>query len=376
MQIPRILTVGLVCAALLGLTGCGPPEQHGGATALVIGNRQNMPAPLLTQAASAALNAAIERGDRLVIVSVTGDPKMVAKSDLACTHGTTKACEQFTKKLLKEIPSIVTKYPADAGEASLFSAIKVARDNISSLPGPKQIITIDSGLDTTGPLSLKDLSVLDSDPVTIGKKLKAGHYSPDLNGISVLMTGLGQTAAPQGRLTSPDSARLTALWTDVLAEAGAVKPIQIASDSLPAGRRAASLPTVGVTKRPAPPDPRNLCRQFKFNEAQLGFASDSATFIDRHRARDALRGLAKGLKQTGFNIVLTGTTAYKENNPSNPLSKARANAAKGILVELGVPGQRILTQGVGIDWTGYHAPNGPVEAISMRLVLMDPTCPR
>lgn len=376
MHVLRILTVGLISAGLLGLTGCGPPEQHGGATALVIGNRQNMPAPTLTQAASAALKGAIERGDRLVIVSVTGEPRVVAQSNLACPHGTTKACEQFTKQRLAEIPSIVTKYPADAKEASLFSAIKVARDNISSLAGPKQIITIDSGLDTTGPLSMKDLSVLDSDPVAIGKELKAGHYSPDLNGISVLMTGLGQTAAPQGRLTSPDSARLTALWTDVLAEAGAVKPIQIASDSLPAGPRAASLPTVGVTKRPAPPNPKNLCRQFRFNETQLGFAPDRATFIDRNRARDALRELAKGLKQTGFNVVLTGTTAYKENNPGNPLSKARANAAKGVLVELGVSGQRILTQGVGIDWTGYHHPDGPVEAISMRLVLMDPTCPR
>lgn len=378
MRNTRLIATALVCASSLGLSGCdlgGEPPGNGGATALVIGNRQNMPAPALTQAARAALEAAIERGDRLVVVSVTGEPKVVAQSDLSCPWKSTEGCKKFLEDNLERLPAIVTRYPADAKEASLFAAIKVARDNLDSLPGPKQIITIDSGLDTAGPLALNDLSVLDTDAAELGKELKMERYSPDLTEISLVMTGLGQTVAPQGRLTAPDAARLNALWTAVLQQAGA-KQIQVASDSLPTGPRPVSLPVVSVTKRPSPPSPENLCGQFRFNEAQLGFEPNKATFADRNRARAALRDLAKALQRTGFNVVLTGTTAYKESKPGNPLSKARAAAAKEVLVELGVQAQHVLTQGVGINWSGYRPPDGPVEAMKMRLVLMDPTCPR
>lgn len=374
------IAIGLASVCLLSLSGCNkgdPGDKPQGATALVIGNRQNMPRPGLIAAAAEALTTAVERGDRLVIVSVTGDPKVVGRSSLACPYKTTEGCKEFTRDTLAQIPQIIGKYPADTAESSLLAAIKVAKENISAATGPQQIITIDSGLDTAGPLALTDLSILDADLRALGAGLAKNGYAPDLKNVSVLMTGLGQTMAPQQKLTAPDSKRLSELWATVLEQAGAKKAvIRIVQETLPDQTTNASLPRVSVTKRPADPPPPNLCRQFDFNEAELGFVSDKAVFVNRAKAKKALQGLGSALIKTRLNVVLTGTTAYKETNPANPLSNARAALAKSVLVEIGVPPARILTQGVGISWPGYKDPKyNPLAEVRMRLVLAKPTCP-
>ncbi|MFC5262294.1 OmpA family protein [Kribbella qitaiheensis] len=372
----HLVVAWLALAATLGLTlsGCTPPEQTG-ATALVIGNRQNMPRPALLQTAADALSKAIKRGDRLVVIAVSGEPQIVAKSDLRCPYDNKPSCAKYTKDKLAAIPGVVAKYPATATESSLLAAINLARDNIANTTGPKQIITIDSGIDTVAPMPLTDLSVLAADQPTIAKGLANNGFSPNLSGISVLMTGLGQTMSPQPKLTSPEIARLQTLWTAVL-DAAHVDNVEIDPAALPQGTRDATLPRVTPAKQPPPPETEDPCKEFSFNESDLGFEPDRATFRDHARAKAALSGIARVLVKTGLNVVLTGTTAYRETNPDNPLSNARATAAKNILVELGVPAKRILTQGVGIAWHGYRDPgHNPVDEIKMRLVLVRPTCP-
>lgn len=381
---PRIALVATTGTVLLGLVlgGCSAPEfASGDATVLIVGNRRNAPPPELTGDALEAVNDAIDRGDQLVIVSESGEPRTVEDSDAAGCPGVKNqiACEKRRKNLKARIASILGDYPATAGGSSLLRSLAVASEAVESVHGTKRFIVLDNGIDTSPPLRLTDLSVLDWDPQRIVGGLRANRQLPDLPGVSVLFSGLGAVAAPQRALSGKDGANLARLWTAVLKQAGASleKPLKAsAASAAPERTDLADGAEVAVAKRRPPPPPINICRRFQLNEAQLGFMSDEANFVDRDRAKDAVRAYAQALKKSGLATTVTGTTAYAEKDPKKPLANDRAEAVERLLVFFGVSSEKILTQGVGIDWSGYKDPKGDVAAeIKMRLVLMDAHCP-
>lgn len=368
----RVITaLGVALLALLG--ACSPPPSEHGATALVIGYHRNGPQPALVGTLPDQLTTAMRRGDDLVVVSVSGRSTVKASDSLACPYANNDACQQFEDSVTTQLASVVTKYPADQPEADLLGAINTARDALSSAAGPKQLIVIDNGLSTSGALDLRQLDVLNGDLDDLAQQYATKGLIHSLSGYKVTFSGLGQVADDQ-QLPDPYPAKLQYLWQAMVRAAGAS---DVTADVTPLPARAASLalPAVTVAKLPPSVIPTDICESFDLAADRLGFVANEATLRQPDAARTLLKPLADQLIATSLSVVLTGTTAY-DDGPTHGLSNARAKAIKGILGELGVPADKILTQGVGINWDGYNDPQGnPQKERAMRLVLIKVNCP-
>lgn len=372
--IRAVATIPLALAPLLA--ACDPPlPETGGATALVIGYHKNAPQPAIVGSVNERLRTAITRGDNLVIISVTGSSKVVASDSMACPYSNEPACRTFRNDIVRQIAGTVTKYPADREQADLIGALNLARDSLSSAKGPKQIIVIDNGLSTAGPLILKTFEDLDGNPDDLARQYAAKGILHSLAGYSLTFSGLGQTGDDQ-RLPEPYPAKVQNLWKTMATSAGA-QDVNLDLTPLPARPSSVSLPSVTVVGPPKKGPTDVVCDSPQALRAdQLGFVADEATIRNPKSAKALLTSLAQEMrKKTALTVVLTGTTAYDDGG-GRALSEARAAAVKEILVDLGVDDARILTQGVGIDWDGYIPPGGnPQKERDMRLVLIKVNCP-
>lgn len=386
-RLRRSIAAGMVATLLLSMVGCGEEiRRDHGATALIIGNRQNAAAPQLA-AENKTINAAIDRGDRFFVIAESGTPDEQPAVDQTAECVKVRsaiACDKFRDDFKAGFATGVQGIRANSPEASLMKSLYVAAkalngDNSGDLTGPKQLIIVDSGIDTAQPLSIRDLDVVDWDPrVVIDAIKKVKGDLPNLKGVEVQLIGLGAVADPQKPLTGDQQHKLGKLWQTVLTESGAqvltAPPTEVPN---PVAARTDLRPAfpVSIAKRNPSPPP-TPCKTFSLNEAVLGFEPDQATFYDKEKARRAVAKYAKDLIRAGVGVALTGTTAYQEKNPRNPLSHARAEAVRDLLVDLGVPKSKIVTQGVGNNFPGYKDPQGdPVAEIKMRLVIVDPLCP-
>ena len=386
-RLRRSIAAVMVTALLMSMAGCGEEiRRDHGATALIIGNRQNAAVPQLA-AENKAVDAAIGRGDRFFVIAESGTPDeqpgvdqtaecVKFKSAIACN----KVRDDFKTGFAANVQGIQAGSP----EASLMKSLYVAGralngDNSGDITGPKQLIIVDSGIDTAPPLSMRDLDVLNWDPrVVIDAIKEAKNTLPNLKGVKVQLIGLGAVADPQKPLTGDQQSKLIRLWRIILTESGAQltnehgsevpEPVEARTDLKPAYR-------VHIAKRKPSPPPAP-CKTFSLNEAALGFKPNVATFYDKEKARKVVAKYAKDLIRAGVGVALTGTTAYPETDPRNPISNARAEAVRDLLIDLGVPKSKIVTQGVGINFPRYKDPHGdPVAEIKMRLVIVDPLCP-
>ena len=86
-----------------------------------------------------------------------------------------------------------------------------------------------------------------------------------------------------------------------------------------------------------------------YNFDRITFATGSAT-IDREKSKDQLSNITEILKSyESMTIKIGGYTDNTGNPDANlTLSAARANAVKKALVDAGIDGSRIATEGYGI----------------------------
>lgn len=382
----RLAAALALCIIASTITACGEePIRENGATVLVIGNRQNSAVPQVTKDMQAAVNAGIDRGDVIIMIPVQGDithATVLVDNQAQCLEANgakqNKATCDQTRQSLKAMDVLargleVTK--ASREEASLFKALRQAGEELKTFTGPKQIIVMDSGIDTAAPLTMTNLGVIGYAPQTLVDALKnAKEPLPDLAGASVRFAGVGVVAEPQTPLTAAQITQLKELWHAIVKEGKADKIDMGSTDSRAAEPVRANLPRVTVAT--PPPSPQSEpCSAILFNEGEIGFQSDKADFVDQAGSAGRMKAYADKLRQLGVGVLVTGTTAYQERDPANPLSNARAGAVKSLLVANLVPAERIRTQGVGINWSGYQDPKGdPIKEISMRVVILKPDC--
>jgi hypothetical protein len=95
----------------------------------------------------------------------------------------------------------------------LLAAIDLAARSVTDAAGPKTIVVIDSGLQTTGALRFQDQdgALLNANPDEVVDLLRRIQQLPNLTGMQVVSNGLGDTAAPQQPLPAPARAVLVAL---------------------------------------------------------------------------------------------------------------------------------------------------------------------
>ncbi|MFG1926552.1 OmpA family protein [Cryptosporangium sp. NPDC048952] len=348
----RLLSAAWVTAGVLVLTGCfeAPDAPHEpGALALVIGNRSNMPLPVLPKRVVDIIEDSILSKDTVYLVAVSGEPKLVRQLKIEHDCDSKKACDTEVGKQTQAIARAIEDAKAEAPEADTLGAIGIAADNLSAFTGsgPKQLVVVDSGLQTAGEMPLQDPGAMAADPKAVATALKKAGSLDSLKGVNVLFTGLGSTVKPQTPLPAGKRSTLKKLWQTVL-EAGGAK-VQIDTAQLVDNPPLGGLPAVTEVpvEEPKPPVPLPCIR---VREDQIGFLPDEATFRDDAAAEDVLRPTAEKLKAESASATLTGTTAVPDRTG---LSLRRAEAVKARLVNLGVPADSLETRGVGINFDGF-----------------------
>ncbi|MEJ2888077.1 OmpA family protein [Actinomycetospora aeridis] len=395
-----VLAAGLVTVLVAGCSsgsdaGGGFGSTGGGAGALscpvpvgpmafAVSGRANSPEPGLPQSVQDATISVLSRAvdedyqPRITLIDLDGRPTSAGSETYSSDAGNAIAAEDDRNQFLGGFGEALTGMRAQAPEADVLSALDLAgRSAGGNRPGT--VVLVDSGLSTVAPLDFRQRGLLDAPPAETVEALRASNALPGLQGVTVVLAGLGDVAEPQTALSPAQRSSLVALWTAV-AEAGGASCVAVVDE--PRGGEAPSdVPPVSVVDVPPPPRITPGQTTALPDDNSVGFQPDTAEFRDRNAARGVLTPFAQFLTESpGRRLALTGTSA-RAGTPAGQvdLSTRRAEAVKALLVELGAPADRISTRGVGSQFPGYVndvGPDGrqlPGPASANRTVIVEPT---
>jgi outer membrane protein OmpA-like peptidoglycan-associated protein len=354
------------------------PSQPGGPVTIAVGARANSPAPMLPPPIVGLMREAAKQGHTISLVRVDGSPTVAFQGTFQTDAANDVARESELDGFLKQTQDLVGKLKPKAPEADVLAALNEAA---RITPEGGTVVLLDSGLQTAGQLRFQDQGTFGADPTEVVDYLGTRGLMPKLVGRSVVLVGIGNTAEPQTALDPSSRTKVTALWQTVVssAEASCVEVLDTAASRTSV---ATDVPVTAVTVPTVPPF--QPCGETVLRDGDtVGFLPDKAVFREPAAARKTLQELAT-LVITGRQLVeLIGTTAKAGSSEAYriELSNRRAAAVKNVLVELGVPADRITTRGVGATWpdrVNDIAPDGsliPTAAALNRSVIVRLSCP-
>jgi hypothetical protein len=349
MAVAIAAVTGVVVVIINAISNDDSSPPASGDLAIVIGAHSNAPMPKLVGRMLSTAEVAVRNRQSIKLILNSGSPQVLDPYRGDCINSF--ACQQDTARL----ESLVERESSSSPGNNLLDAIDVASRALSDETGTKTLGIIDSGLQTAWPLQFQDSSTLiDADAGDIVQYVESKGPLPNLKGIHVILSGIGDTAAPQGPLNIGQRDALVGIWTAICNAAGAAS---VYSERFPLTTAPhvgqAPVPTVSISS-PAIPASVGPASRFVVPDKVLGFIPDTANFIDRGATLDLLKPIAVAMSTLHGNLLLTGTTA-KSGTVAGQLSisLARANAVERVLVELGVPAARITTRGVGTNNPGY-----------------------
>ena len=313
---------------------------------IVAGNTANSPKPQFQKHSVAYdyLKNSIANYANIKVVSAASD---LSVKNIEIGRNETNDAEGYIKSInnaIDEVNNKIGETPKSNG-ATYYEAIsKAGRDAMSSKTMAlnsknnndegSAIIVLGSGLSDGGILNFADYNLLSqkADDITTAME-KADQLKNNLSGLRTIWSGLGQTMAPQEKLSDADIENLKNIYSTVFNKRG----INIIFDEtiIPSE-------TIENNKYTVKPTPlSNSCLPFiELSDEQLSFKADSAELTDTVAARNAL---AKVISSAGTcpdkKIVVTGYMAAgncsgKPNNPT--LSGLRAETVKSFLQSHGV----------------------------------------
>ncbi|MGY1696802.1 OmpA family protein [Geodermatophilus sp. SYSU D00814] len=345
----RLLTVAASLSLVAGLAACGGddgPDPTGG-VAFVVGARSNMPAPRLDGRALEALDTAVEDQSLAAIVVADGEPDLLGTMQLLIEGATNQARDASREDNRELVIDGLTSARAEDEETDLLAAVDLGVRSIASAEGEHTVVVVDSGLSTAGALDFRQPGLLDTDPETLAADLEAAGHLPDLEGVTVVLQGIGDTFAPQAPLDRPQRVKLIAIWEAIIRAASAADVVVEESPL--------TQPPAGVLPVVAPvevADARTCTVTLTSNDVR--FAADSAEFLDRDAAVEVLAPLARQLGTPGVSAMLTGTTAdVGDMGGQVALSQSRAEAVRSLLAELGAQQDAMAAVGLGSDFPDY-----------------------
>lgn len=364
-----------------GALSCPVPV---GPMAFAVSGRANSPEPGLPQSIQDATVSVLTRAvdedyrPRVTLVNLDGRPTSAGSETYASDAGNGIAAEDDRNQFLNGFGEALTSLRAQTPEADVLTALDLAGRSAGG-QRPGTVVLVDSGLSTVAPLDFRQRGLLDAPPAETVDALRAANALPALQGVTVVLAGLGDVAAPQTALAPAQRTSLVALWTAV-AEAGGAACVAVVDE--PRGGDAPSdVPPVSLVDVPPPPTITPGQVTALPDDNSVGFQPDTAEFRDRNAARAVLTPFAQFLTESpARRLALTGTSARAGTLPGQiDLSTRRAEAVKALLVELGAPADRISTRGVGSEFPGYVddiGPDGrqlPGPASANRTVIVEPT---
>ncbi|WP_328435354.1 OmpA family protein [Nocardia puris] len=305
------------------------------------------------------LRAIIERAVRaeapVYIVGVDGEPAQTWKRPAGEPPANGPALQDYVDSGVAAVAAALSRVRADDPQvdvlASLSTAARVARGAGTDVA---TVVLLDSGLQTMGALDFRVPGVLAADPTEVVEHLRRVGALPDLDGVNVLLGGLGATTGAQPRLSDAQITNLVAIHTATATAAGArcVAVLDTVADPLPVE----SPHPVDLVPVPAAPTFISSLRPTVFHSDTIGFHPDSEDFLDAARAGQALTPIVRALRADhSLRVTVTGTCASGTGHGRDPfeLSTARANAVRALLIRDGIPGDRVLAVGVGTNFPEF-----------------------
>ena len=347
----RLAVTTCLVALAAGLAGCSDGPEPTGGLAIVVGAHGNMPPPSLTGKAVEAREEALVSQAYLSVVVADGEPfQMDGAGALIARAENGVVQKQDRERNRQAIDAMLAEARAKTPETDLLSALDLAARGISSASGDHTIVVLDSGLSTVGPLDFTQPGLLDADPAELATSRKNAGELPDLTGTHVVFQGLGDTVSPQDKPRIPQRKSLIAIWT-AIAEAAGAESVVVEESPL-SGEPAPELPPV----TPIPFEDGLPCdgTTVTLTGGDVAFQADSDEFKDGAAALATLQPIAQQMVSGNRSASLTGTTADVDDKDGQVrLSEQRAQAVLDLLVDLGVPADRMTAAGLGSDFAGY-----------------------
>jgi hypothetical protein len=205
----------------------------GGPIVFVVSGRQNSPAPALTNIMLAGVAEAINDGSPIAIVDLDGNPKLIFSETFYQPSRMLEGLQE--RKFAVTVSNVRAKSPG----ADVLDALNVAGDWVrSECNRGGSVYLEDSGLQVVEPLDFRMPGLMEENPARIVKSLIHENELPYLNGMNVVLAGIGDTAPPQHRLSTAQQKNLREIWSAIVTAAGAKQPVQV--DFTPRGEPAPS----------------------------------------------------------------------------------------------------------------------------------------
>lgn len=395
---PRALAGVVVIATLIGvLTSCTTPDRPcptdpaAQGLAIAVGAHANSPLPIppaelgteIDRIITASETEARANGNDagagptvtgVTLIRVDGRPAVDCvvryNTDTNNTPARERAMADFTSSVPAQLTATIARTPESNPLEALALAASTAGDGGTA-------VLIDSGLQTVAPLDFRDPELFAAGVETIVSALDDAGMLPDLSNRTVILSGIGYTAAPQPEFNSAQRAHLIELWRRIAEAGGARKVIVPTTPSSTAP--VSGLPAVSVVDVPAAGALELGCdtESILSDDGPVGFHADSTAFTDPAAAREALTLFADWLgSNPTARADVTGSIAHYGSNTARGLSESRAEEVRGLLVTLGAGPDQVSARGIG--WGPFPTPTAPPDSTSdplNRRVVIDLSCP-
>ena len=347
-----------VSAALAGCASQGPAPGPGspgpappsasmprvctknGPVVFAVAGRQNSPAPVLTGAMQSAAGTAVRDGSAIGLVDLDGRPRLIMAGAFSDPGVNPDALQAAQQHFLSSLTSAVDRIRAARPHADVLDALNVAGHAIrAACPYGGTLFVEDSGLQETGLVNFRETGMLGADPAGVVSFLDRQHDLPHLAGMTVVLTGVGDTAPPQVPLSIGEQDNVTAIWS-AIAKAGGATSVRVDPAPL-SGPAPSHVPAVLPVPVPVVSSAhgRGGTQYYRVPDVLL-FDFDSAILVP---GADAVLGpLAQRARDRHRLVSITGYASPEGSAAYNvALSERRAIAIRNRLITLGLPPTQI-----------------------------------
>lgn len=319
---------------------------------IVTGNTQNSPAPELdfTQGELYKILGGVfynaERGSSpsISIVSASGNNRTIDYKDKYKVAQNVIASNNELKKLGKELNDSIKTSPVEAG-ADYLGGILEANNLISNVAKNPLIIVVGSGYNDSGALNFASDDILNmywQNPNSIDTILSQNRRTKEgvLNGTSIYWYNIGDVVAPQPNMNKYKE-DIKGIYELALNYLGAGR---ISLNNYTGVAASAQSVSSEYSVQQTYVDELKIGDTFSVNENIGRFYPDRDVLINPSEVKEKLSSFAKRFNPaSNTKLKLTGYIAFCVDE--GQLGLSRAETIRGILVELGIPNDKIETHG-------------------------------
>lgn len=307
------------------------------------------PRPRISTGIADRLRRAAEAGAGGVVVALadTRGPRQLSATDLALLRGREPENDpgrraELAEAKIAEVAAAVSGAAGESGELDTLGLLEA----VARLDGPLTAVLVSSGMQSSGPLAIGAVGWDRLGSASLLDEAQDRGLLPDLAGVTVVFSGLGDTAGGQDELPEPLRLRLVEHWLGLCERAGAT--VCVADDEpVPAEASTSVVPVVPVAVPVQDPLPFTVTVPVVVAlPADITFRPDDAALLPG--AHSMLVEFARAAGEVTVDLV-GHTASVPPAAGARALSLRRATAVRDALVAGGLDGDHITVAGVGYD---------------------------